>query len=334
MEALVNGLRTYRPDFDHYTFCSETFKSQMEAWIKGVPEGQVSRNLMLTGASGFGKTTLALAACRKLGAHPNAILEINCASMRTLEDARGLLGPLEYCPSRGSYRVLILDECHQMVQNAQQAFLTPLENLPASTIVVACTSNPDLLLPAFKRRFFELRITDYTEDAIIEILSLLPVDLKPSTIATIVEVANGNPGRAIALAESNPNAADQENALIVELQLVENMFRAIAEGDDRKVALYCQQVREETRKLFFEKILRFLEAAWMVSMGLTPALSPKDLAWVEADVNRMSWKNIPADSSSAQNMKRRDFFSKLYSEFVLLSEKPLPHLKAWGMGFH
>ena len=330
MGGLINGLRTYRPDFDHYTFCSEAFKTQIQAWIKGVPERQVSRNLMLTGASGLGKTTLALAACRKLGAHPSAIDEINCASMRTLEDARGLLTPLNFAPSRGEYRVLVLDECHQMVQNAQQAFLTPLENLPLSTIVVACTSNPDLLLPAFKRRFFELRITDYDEDAIIEILSLLPVDLKPVTIAMIVEVANGNPGRAIALAESNPNAEDQENALILEFQLVENLFQAIVEGNTLKIVLYCQQVKEETRKLFFEKILRYWEAAWMITVGLNPALPPKDQARIEANVKRMTWawKDITQDEIIR---KRQEFFSKLYSEFVLLSEKSLLHLKAWAM---
>jgi DNA polymerase III delta prime subunit len=327
VSVLANGLRTYRPKLDQYVFCSADVKERVLSWVRGVPEGQVSRNLMITGGSGLGKTTLGIAVCQSLGAHPNDIQEINCASMRTLEDARNLVDTLNFSPVRGKYRVLILDECHQMVSNAQQAFLTPLEQLPASTIVVACTSNPEQLLPTFKRRFYEIKLSDYDEDAMIEILSGLPAELKPVTIATIVEVASGNPGRAIALAESNAYATEgQESPLLQEILVVENFFQALVENNTKKLFLYSQAVKDENRKLFFDKMLRYLEASWMVSAGLNPALSSKELLLIQTQVERLVWQGA-VDLSA----KRMGFFSTLYAEFLSLSEKPTAHLKAWAM---
>ena len=328
MSDLANGLRTYRPDLDHYVFCSDAFAEQVQAWIRGVPEGKTSRNLLIVGDSGGGKTTLGLAAGGKLGAHPSDIREVNCASLRTLEDARAMLDPLNYSPSHGAFRVLILDEVHQMVANAQRAFLTPLENLPPTTIVVACSSQPELLLPEFKRRFFELRISEYSEDALIEILSSLPEKLKPSLIAAIVSAAGGNPGRALALAENSSQVEGVENPLMQDLLLVENFYQALIEGNYVKIALYAQQVKEDNRKLFFEKILRFLEASWMVSTGLAPALPPKDLVRVEGNVARLVWTGLRPEENQ---IKRKQFFGGLYGDFVGLSEKPLAHLKAWAM---
>jgi DNA polymerase III delta prime subunit len=330
MSELVNGLRTYRPDLDSYVFHSPQLAEQVNSWVKGVKDGSVSRALLLTGASGLGKTTLGIAACVKLGAVSQDIQEINCGTYRTLENARGLLDMLEYSPSHSDYRVLVLDECHQMVENAQQAFLTPLEKLPKSTIVVACTSQPQDLNPAFRRRFYELRLTEYDDDSILEILANLPIKLKPAMMATIVQMAGGNPGRAIALAESNPNTEDKEkqNALIKELLVIENFVASLFEADRKKILLHAKMLREENRKVFFEKVLQYLEGAWLVAGNLTPALPPKELAFIRDRVKGLQWPGLTPDQ---QAQKQQQYLGKVYNDMVKLSALSSYQLRAWAM---
>jgi len=331
MSELINGLRTYRPDLNSYTFHSDQLAEQVAAWVAGVQDGSVSRALLITGASGLGKTTLGIAACVKLGAGSKDIEEINCASYRKLEDVRDLLDRLYYSPTEGDYRAIILDECHQMVDNAQQAMLTPLEKLPRTTIIVACSSDPEKLNPAFRRRFFELRLGEYSEDAILEILANLPMDLKPATMATIVKLAGGNPGRAIALAESNPNSADKEkqNLLVQELLIIENFVAALFDGDRRKILLYAKMLREENRKVFFDKVLQYIEAAWQVASDLTPALPPKELDFIKKQVSGLNWQTLGEDKDIVS--KRQKYLGKLHGDLVKLSEKPSVHLKSWAM---
>jgi DNA polymerase III gamma/tau subunit len=335
MIDMQNGLRTYRPTLENYIYYSSNLKTQVDAWIKGVKDGNVSRALLIVGPPGTGKTTLGIAACQNIGADPNDIQEVNCANTRTLDDARTLLETLSYAPGRGDFRVLVLDEVHQMVENAQQAFLTPLEKLPGTTIVVACTTHPEKLMPAFRRRFYELKIGEYGDDEILEILDGLPKDpakpLMAASIATIVKLAQGNPGRAIALAESNSNAGDNQEKLALELLVVDKFFEALLSQDTRRVFLMAQQVSEMNRKYFFDTLLKYLEVSWQYVHGLTPSISSKEGNFIQPLVTQLKFQNLSEDQNKLEKLK---LFAKLHQDVLLLSEKPLPHIKSWSMRAH
>jgi DNA polymerase III delta prime subunit len=337
MTELANGLRTYRPVFDSYVFSSPEIQAQVNTWIAGVKDGSVSRALLITGDSGLGKTTLGLAACMQLGANASDIQEENCASARTLEDARALIRTLDISPAKGDYRVLLLDECHKMVANAWDAFLTPIENMSRTTLLVGCTSKPNLLSPEFKRRFYEIKLGEYSEDSLIEILSNLPQKLKPATMVTIATLANGNPGRAIKLAESNVvgGDVDQGKALAEELVVIENFVAALFENNVQKLFLYSRMVKEDTRTAFFERVLQFLEAGWLTCYDLTSTMSVKDVAFIKAQVGRLNYqsKAIEPEAQVAEIKKlRARYIGRLHKEFAALTDKPLLFLRSWAMG--
>lgn len=329
MADLVNGLRTYRPNLDHYVFCSELVQNQVNAWIEGALSKKSTRALLLTGSPGLGKTTLALAACQKLNANPRDINQVNCANYRKIDETRELLLQLAFMPMHGDYRALILDEVHQLTKDSQQAFMTPLEeDLPKQTLVIACTSKPEELETAFRRRFYEIKLQPYTPEEIADILMQLPVTppVKPPVAASIATHCGGNPAKAIAMVEQNfTGTPEAQEALIQSLKQDEEailaFYQALFTGSSKQRLLLTKTIKEENRKLFFDKIILYLECSWMILKGLNPAISTRELQVINETI-----KAVREDSHSMNRM------AALHSQFLELSEKPSwTHLKSWIM---
>lgn len=318
MSSQLNGLRTYRPDLAHYVFPNENFRKQVESWLAGVQSGNAARCLLLTGTSGLGKTTLALAAAGALGVESRAISQENCANTRTIDDARDLVEKrFTTMPLVGPYRVFILDELHKLTESAQEVFLTPLEELPKTTIVIGCTSQPDDLKPAFRNRFYELKFDIYPEEMIVEILSGLPgIKHSPGTLARIARVAGGVPRAAIALAEKNPETPEMQEILSQEILTVEKFLGALFEAKLPNLFVLSSLIKEENKRAFYEKLLRYLECLWATKNDLKVALSSSEREFLKqyataVPVTLLSW---------------------LYTEMMEQSQKPAGFLKAWVIG--
>ena len=268
---MENGLRTHRPDLENFIFGSEANADAAKAWMAGVPDGTTTRAMLLTGAPGLGKTTLAKAMAAHLGTHERDLLEINCANLRTLEAAREIVEGVYFSPTRGKFRGLLLDEVHQMVDNAQQVFLTPLEKLPARMIVMAASSDPDKLNKAFRSRFFEIPIKPYDEEKIVDILSQLPVKLKPSTMVQIARVAEGNPRAAIALAEKMPPNAEPKDVPRTDVQVTVTAFlKAMFNWDHESLYQIACLVKNEDREKFVRNVSKCIEILWAELRGFKP----------------------------------------------------------------
>jgi DNA polymerase-3 subunit gamma/tau len=316
---ILNGLRTYRPEIESYVFFSDSFEGQVKAWIDGVRTQRASRALLITGPAGMGKTTLALALCRALGAVEQDIQEINCANRRTLNDARDLMEGMMFMPSQGNYRVLILDECHQLVNDAQQAFLTPIEKLPAHALFICCTTDPEKLSVAFRSRFYELRLDAYTEESIADILVNLPLKLKPAQIATIAKVSQGNPRRAISLVEKHLHGdeiSDEQIETIKKETLQRfDLLEALLEQDPVKSSIYVGLLKPESFTIELDLLLRDLDYLWKLSREIAVMPPKSDLA-----------------QYARLLQKRKNYrIAWLFAQLVTLREKTLLHLKAWAM---
>ena len=100
--------------------------------------------MLIYGASGCGKTTLARAISKEiLECDEGCINEINASTFNGVDDMRKIEQSLRYPPILGKYAVYIIDECQNLTPAAKSALLKPCEDMPPYVYFFFCTTNKE-----------------------------------------------------------------------------------------------------------------------------------------------------------------------------------------------
>jgi DNA polymerase-3 subunit gamma/tau len=145
---------------------------------RAVESGRIAHAYLFTGARGVGKTTSARILAKALncrerldgtlkGADPCNrctscteitagisldVAEIDGASNRGIADVQALREKVRFSPTGGGYRVVIIDEVHQLSNDAFAALLKTLEEPPAHLVFVFATTDPQKLPDTIRSR--------------------------------------------------------------------------------------------------------------------------------------------------------------------------------------
>jgi len=104
---------------------------------------------LFSGPKGSGKTTLARCISNHLEGEYS---ERNAADETGVDAARELGEQAQHRPLLGDYKIIVLDEGHQLTKQAQNALLKHVEDAPPSTIWIFCTTEPTKLIPTLRDR--------------------------------------------------------------------------------------------------------------------------------------------------------------------------------------
>lgn len=149
------------------------------------------------GASGTGKTSLALAIAEELGAELHHIPSQKC----TIDAVTRVREKVAYAPMFGSgFHLILVDEADQMSSAAQNAWLSILDstNRPENTIIIFTANDTDKLEPRFLSRVEKVKFSTYgiakeTQELLARVWSEeLPGQSGEPNFARIVKEANNN----------------------------------------------------------------------------------------------------------------------------------------------
>lgn len=115
--------------------------------IKEILQNQLNTNnirhaYLFCGSAGTGKTTCARLFGKELNQGKGNIIEMDAASNSGVDNVRDIIAQAQTKSLSSEYKVFIIDECHSLSNTAWQALLKLIEEPPAKTIFIFCTTDP------------------------------------------------------------------------------------------------------------------------------------------------------------------------------------------------
>lgn len=181
-------------------------KAVVESIRGAMQKKRLPHSLLMTGPSGCGKTTVARIIADSLGVHTLDLRELNSASFRGIDTVRDIQQTMVLAPMAGTCRVWIVDECHKLTNDAQNAFLKALEDTPRHVWFILCTTDPEKLIKAIRTRCFEYRFTalstiEIGRDLLAPVCALEKAKVPKEVLKRIANECSGSARAALVMLE-------------------------------------------------------------------------------------------------------------------------------------
>lgn len=128
--------------------------------------GDLQHCYLFCGGTGSGKTTMARAFYSAINNGEGQPIEMDAASNSGVDNVRAIIKEAYERAIVGKYKIYIIDECHALSNTAWQAFLKCIEEPPAHTIFIFCTTDPQKLPATILNRMQKFNFTKISLDGI------------------------------------------------------------------------------------------------------------------------------------------------------------------------
>jgi DNA polymerase-3 subunit gamma/tau len=290
--------RKYRPQ----TFGDLVGQQHVTRTIaNAIRSNRVAHAYIFSGVRGVGKTTTArilakalncvkgptiepdgtCETCREIAAGTSLdVIEIDAASNRGIDQIRELREMVRYAPASSRYKVVILDEAHQLTDEASNALLKTLEEPPERVVFILATTRAEDLVETIKSRaqLFQFRALTFQEIAgeIERITKAENLTIDSGAVAVLARAAEGSLRDGLSLLEqaiaySGDSISDtqvRELLGVVAESVLDELVGAIAEqsaeralglvhrliGDGQNLRHFCREAIRHFRNLLVTRV--------------------------------------------------------------------------------
>jgi len=240
-------------------------------------QNRVHHAFLFTGTRGVGKTTIArilakclncetgvtatpcgkCAACREIDEGRFVdLLEVDAASRTKVDDTRELLENVQYAPTRGRYKVYLVDEVHMLSTHSFNALLKTLEEPPPHVKFLLATTDPQKLPVTVLSRCLQFNLKRLPISLIGEhlgkVLAAEKIAADPAAIRLVAQAADGSMRDALSLTDQliafSGGKLDEASARgmlgTIDRAHVVRLVRALASGDAQQLLTTARELEE------------------------------------------------------------------------------------------
>ena len=197
----------------------------LRALGNALDSGKVHHAFLFTGTRGVGKTTIArilakslncetagvssnpcgiCASCREIDEGRFVdLIEVDAASRTKVDDTRELLDNVQYAPTRGRFKVYLIDEVHMLSNHSFNALLKTLEEPPPHVKFLLATTDPQKLPVTVLSRCLQFSLKRLPASLIGERLKFIAgaehLEFDPAAVALVARAAEGSMRDALSL---------------------------------------------------------------------------------------------------------------------------------------
>lgn len=275
----------------------------VRALSNALAEDRIAHAYLFSGIRGVGKTSVArilakalncTAAgdvepcnecenCREItsGSSLN-VIEVDAATYSKVDQIRELTDGLQYGPSGGRYKVVIIDEIHRLSKQAFDALLKIVEEPPAHLVFIFATTDVDAVPATILSRCQEFSFRRVPADLLTAHLERLResegLTVESGSLRRIARAAEGSVRDAVALLDQLSTLGDgaiddAEVARLLgglDLSALVDLFAAVAAGERTAVSEQVAAVRNAGRdpRRIYNELLGFAREALHLAAGV------------------------------------------------------------------
>lgn len=236
----------------------------VRALTNALDNNRLHHAFLFTGTRGVGKTTIARILAKSLnceqgvGAQPCGtckactevdagrfvdLIEVDAASRTKVDDTRELLDNVQYAPTRGRYKVYLIDEVHMLSGHSFNALLKTLEEPPPHVKFLLATTDPQKLPVTVLSRCLQFNLKRLEPDLIgTQLEKILAAEGIAADNAALVHIARAADGsmrdalslldQAIAYGAGRVGETEVREMLgAIDQNAIPRLLAALAEGD-------------------------------------------------------------------------------------------------------
>lgn len=315
----------------------------LHALTNALTQQRLHHAYLFTGTRGVGKTSLARLFAKGLNCEKGVtaspcgvcgscveiaqgrfvdLIEVDAASRTKVDDTRELLDNVQYRPTRGRFKVYLIDEVHMLSRSSFNALLKTLEEPPEHVKFLLATTDPQKLPVTVLSRCLQFNLKSLTQQEIgtqlQHILTQEQLPFEHEALTLLAKAANGSMRDALSLTDQaiafggGTVMLNQVQSMLgsIDEQHVLRLLKALTDADIGVLMQSCAQVLAYGADA--QEVLRsLLELLHQITLTqFAPAAAQQSLysAQIQAFAEQLAPEQV-----------------QLYYQILLTGRKDLPH---------